>query len=236
MSTTQKTPGPDVEFGVGPDRGLATIVLVAGLRILTVAPRVDERGGVLRARTPWLLALLSLGAVHREVLVDRRSRYVIITWRLLWAFRRQRIIPFRHIRRISYDYSRTVTSVQRSLHGASSGDEVERFDVCLVICTREDVPESHRHLYEERVPLLSFRGEGQAREFSVGLDLQGQQEQLSRHYVERLRELTGAGFGLELEQLHDRSGRAWRCSACARPAPPRPGKCYYCGGELEAGE
>lgn len=209
---------------------------VPGLRILTLAPRVDERDGVLRARTSWLVMLVTLGAIRREVVVDRRSGYVIIERRLLWLLRRQRVIPFRMIRRITYDYDRTVTSLRRTFDGGgASGDEVERFDVGLVVCTRRDVPESHVHLYEEHVRLFSFHGEGQSPD-SVGVDFLGQQEQLSRRFVDRLRELTGAGFGLELEQVRDRSGRAWSCSSCGRRGPPRAGRCYYCGGQLEVEE
>ncbi|PRQ02001.1 hypothetical protein [Enhygromyxa salina] len=207
-----------------------------GLRLLTLAPSVSERDGVLRARTSLLVRLLTLGTVVREVTVDRRSRYVIIDERLLWLRRRRRIIPFRMIKRIAYDYESTATSLHGTIQGAVTGDEIERFDVALVICEREDVPASHAHLHEERVVLFSFHGEGQASHFTLSVDFQGQQEQLSRRYVERLRALTGVGFGNEIEPLADSGGRTWACAGCGRPGPPRPGSCYYCGGELRAAE
>jgi hypothetical protein len=206
------------------------IPTMPGLRILTFAPIVSEHDSVLRARTSPLLRALTLGAVVREVVVDRRSRYVIIEERILWLRRRRRIIPFRMIRRIAYDYDRTTTSIRGTVRGAVAGDEIERFDVALMVCERDDVPASHAHLHEERVLLFSFRGEGQSQ--YRALDLMGQQEQLSRRYVERLCALTGVGFGNELEQLTDRTGQTWACSACGRPGPPRAGRCYYCGGEL----
>jgi hypothetical protein len=203
-----------------------------GLRILTFAPTVSEHDGVLRARTSTLLRVLTLGTVDREVVVDRRSRYVIIEQRILWFHRRRRIIPFRMITRIAYDYDSTVTSLHQTMQGAVSGDEIERFDVALIVCEREDVAASHAHLHEERVLLFSFRGDGQSQNFALALDFQGQQEQLSRSYVDRLRALTGVGFGNEIEQLTDSGGRAWSCAGCGRPGPPRAGNCYYCGGEL----
>jgi hypothetical protein len=206
---------------------------VPGLRLLTLAPRIDERPGVLRARTPLLISLVTAGAVFRQVIVDRQSAYVVIERRLFWFFSRKRVIPFRMIRRIAYDYERTATSLRQGFDGPTAGDTIERFDVTLVICTRTDVPESHMHLYEEQVPLVRFHGEGQSPGLSLALDLQGQQESLSREFVERLRALTGVGFGLELAQLSDQAGRSWQCSACERPGPPRPGRCYYCGGELK---
>ncbi|KIG16378.1 hypothetical protein DB30_04545 [Enhygromyxa salina] len=205
-----------------------------GLRILTVAPLVSERDGVLRARTSLLLQLLTLGAAVREVIVDRRSRYVIISQRVLWLFRRRRVIPFRMIKRITYDYDSTVTSAHRTMQGTLVGDEIERFDVGLVICAREDVPATHAHVHEEHVPLFSFRGEGSSRYFSFSADFEGAQEQLSRNYVERLRALIGVSFGNELEQVTDSGGRKWSCAGCGRPGPPRPGRCYYCGQELQA--
>lgn len=227
-------PCPAWGLGPTPGRRLGILAWMPGLRILTLAPRVDERAGVLRARSSWLVRLLTLGAFSRQVLVDRRAGYVFIERRLLWGVRRKRVIPFRMIRRIAYDYDRTLTSLHGTRHGATGGDEIDRFEVALIVCMRDDVPESHKHLYEERVLLFAFHGEGQSRGYGVRLDFQGQQEALSRHYVERLRELIGVGFGHELGQLQDASGRAWACSSCGRPGPPRAGRCYYCGGNLES--
>ena len=179
------------------------------------------------------MRLLTLGSFRRQVVVDRRSRFVSIERRLLWLFKSTRLIPFRHIHRIDYDYERTTTSIRGSRHGAGSGDEVESFRVALVLRAREDLPESHRHLEEEHVHLFSFHGEGQG-QLTTFVDFQGQQAELSRRYVERLRELIGVGFGHELPQLHDDRGRAWTCQGCGRPGPPRAGRCYYCGGALAA--
>jgi hypothetical protein len=214
-------------------RGLGYTGGVPGLRLLTLAPRIDERAGVLRARTSLLLTLVTMGAIFRQVIVDKRSSYVVIERRLFWLFSSKRVIPFRMIRRIAYDYQSTATSLRQSLDGPAVGDEVEQFEVALVVCTRTDVPESHMHLHEEHVPLVRFQGEGQSPGLRLAIDLQGQQEMLSRDFVERLRALTGIGFGFELAQLSDGAGRAWQCSACSRPGPPRPGRCYYCGAALE---
>jgi hypothetical protein len=202
-----------------------------GLRILTLAPQVSEHHGVLRARTSIFLRVVTLGLVRREVVVDRRSRYVTIDERYLWLVRRKRVIPFRWIHRIEYDFVRAATSLRRRYDGSvGSGDEVESFRVGLVLRPREDVPETHGHLYEERVHLFSFHGDGRGQ--AISIDFEGQQEGLSRAYVDRLRALTGVNFGHELPQLQDEIGRAWTCELCQRPGPPRPGKCYYCGGAL----
>lgn len=202
-----------------------------GLRLLTFAPRVHEHDGVLRACTSVLMRVLSLGMVRREVVVDRRARYVTIDERYLWVVRRKRVIPFRHIHRIEYDYERMPTSFGRGYDGTvGATDEVDSFRVGLVLRPRSDVPASHADLYEERVHLFSFHGDGRGR--TTVLDLEGQQEALSRDYVERLSALIGVGFGHELAPLRDESGATWSCEACKRPGPPRPGRCYYCGGEL----
>jgi hypothetical protein len=203
-----------------------------GLRLLTLAPQVDERDGVLRARTPILIRLLSLGMVHREVVVDRRSRYVTIDERYFWLVKHKRVIPFRQIHRLEYDYERTTTSLRRGYSTVETGDEVESFRVGLVLRPRADVPDSHAHLYEERVHLFGFHGDGRGQ--AISLDFEGQQEALSLRYVERLRALIGVGFGNELPQLRDEIGRAWSCEQCKRPGPPRPGRCYYCGAALVA--
>lgn len=204
-----------------------------GFRLLTLAPRVFEHDGVLRARTSLLARMLTLGMVRREVVVDRRARYVTIDDRYVWFVHRKRVIPFRQIHRIEYDYHSTPTSLARGYDGGiRTGDEVESFRVGLVLRPRTDVPASHADLYEEYVHLFSFHGDGRGQ--TTVIDLEGQQEELSKHYVERLRALTGVGFGHELPQLRDEIGRAWSCERCQRAGPPRPGRCYYCGGTLVA--
>lgn len=193
-----------------------------GWSALLLSPRVTESDGLLRAQTAPLLGLLSLGLVHREVLVDRKSRYVTLVHRRLWLFRKTRVIPFKHIHRIDYDYEATTTSFGRNLDPSIiERDEIDSFHVALILRPRTDVPDSHAHLYEERVQLFGFHGEGD-----------GVEEVRSRHFVERIRALTGVGFGNELQALPDEHGLTWACRGCGRSGPPRAGKCYYCGGEL----
>jgi hypothetical protein len=205
-----------------------------GFRFLTLAPEVDERDGVLRARTSLLLLFLTLATYSRQVVVDRKSRYVLLDTRVLWFFHRKRVIPFKQIVRLTYDYESTVTSMQATtIDGvAATGDEVDSFRVGLVLRTRDDVPKTHAHLYEEQLELFEFVGDG--RGSALGLNAEGQQETLSRRYVERLEALIGVGLGNELPPVLDESGQVWSCQACARPGLPRPGKCYYCGGTLAA--
>lgn len=201
-----------------------------GLRVLTLAPTVWEQAGQLHARTSLILRLFSLGSFSRHVIVDRRSRWVTITRRRLWLTER-RLIPFRHVDRIEYEFRRTVTSIAVRGAEVGSGDELESFLVSLVLHTSENVPATHAHLDEEPVPLFVFFGEGRGGVRMI--DLEGKQEDLSRRYVERLRQYLGVKVGLGTPQLADRQGQNWICSACRRAGPPRPGRCYYCGGELE---
>jgi hypothetical protein len=201
-----------------------------GLRVLTLAPTVWEHAGQLHARTSLILRLLTLGSFSRHVTVDRKARWVTITRRRLWMTK-LRLIPFRHVHRIDYEFHRTVTSISVRGGDVHTGDELESFLVSLVLHTRENVPASHAHLEEEHVPLFMFSGEGRGTAYMI--DFEGEQEDLSRRYVERLREYLGVGVGLGTPQLADKHGQTWKCSACRRVGPPRPGRCYYCGGELE---
>lgn len=200
-----------------------------GLRLLTLAPRVWEHAAQLHGRTSWLVRLLTLGSFSRHVIVDRRARWVTIARRRLWLTQR-RLIPFRHVHRIEYEFHRTVTSLAVSGGEVRSGDELERFEVSLILRAREDIPASHAHLHEEVLPLFAFVGEGRGTAYLI--DFEGNQEDLSRRYVERLTEYLGVGVGLRTPQLADKHGRNWTCATCHRAGPPRPGRCYYCGGEL----
>ena len=205
-----------------------------GFRALTLAPVVSETNGVLVARSSILLRVITLGAFRRQLVVDRRSRFVNLETRVFWLFKRARLIPFRQVHRIAYDYAATTTSVRRGFHGAgASADEIETFSVSLVVRPQEDIPESHQHLEEEHVHLFSFHGDGLGYAGNV-VDFEGQQSDLSRHFVDRLQVLIGVGFGNELVRLSDAEGRGWSCESCERPGPPRPGSCYYCGGRLRA--
>lgn len=199
-----------------------------GLRVLTLAPSVWEQPGQLHARTSAALRVLTLGSYSRHVVVDRQARWLTITHRRLWLTQR-RSIPFRHVHRIEYDFHRVVTSLAAHYGRVRSGDELESFKVSVVLRTRENVPASHAHLDEEHVPLFVFLGEGRGVRL---IDFEGSQERLSHQYVERLREYLGVGIGLGTPQLSDQRGRTWTCSSCKRAGPPRPGRCYYCGGEL----
>src|SRR5690606_22281889 len=148
--------------------------------------------------------------------VDRRSRLLTIDERYLWVIRRQRVIPFRWIHRIEYDFVQAPTSLRRGWDGrVRSGDEPESFRVGPVLRPRGDGPGSHRRVCVQRVPLFGCHGDGRGQ--AAGLDLEGQQEGLSRDYVDRLRALAGATFGNELPRLRDELGRAWSCEACRRP-------------------
>ncbi len=54
------------------------------LKLLPHARRATEHDADLRAQTSILPRLLTLGLVRREVVVDRRARYVTIDARCLW--------------------------------------------------------------------------------------------------------------------------------------------------------
>ena len=206
---------------------------MSGLRLLTFAPQFREADGVLILRTSVLARILTLGLYRREVKVDRKARYITIEHRLAWFHRRSRLIPFRHVHRIDYDYDSTATSVSRGWHGeAHIENEVETFTVSLVLRPREDVPSSHADLYEEKLELARFHGDGTGTSVRSAIDLHGSQESLSKAYVDRLSALLGVGFGMELPAMTDAGGQRWACTACGRNGPPRPGKCYYCGGAL----
>ena len=193
--------------------------------LLSLSPQVWCEGDHLYARTSLLLQTLGIFSYARTVHVDRAAKYVYIDTRYLWGLRSSTVIPFRKVERLEYRFGSVPTS---ATIGGHIPDQVERFRVELVL---DD---------GEHVPLFSFRGEGSAMTGAVGVlwgdsiaDFSGDQETTSRAYVDLLQQYLGVSLG-GVPRLADAAGRTWACRSCERPAPPRPGKCLYCGGELAA--
>ncbi|WP_433926630.1 hypothetical protein AB3662_27335 [Sorangium cellulosum] len=204
-------------------------LVVARSSLLSSVPRVWVDGDHLHARTSFGVRALSLFSYAMTLHVDRRARYVFIERRTLWFLRRSRAIPFGQIEHIDYRFSSVTT--EWGLGGRPT-DQVESFSVDLVLRGEE-----------EPVRLFRFRGEGSVSTGHLGVllgdtivDLEGGQEDASRRFVALLQEFIGVGLGKPMPRLRDGSGRAWACLSCMRPAPPRPGRCLYCGGQAGPSE
>ncbi|WP_437680217.1 hypothetical protein [Sorangium sp. So ce131] len=193
--------------------------------LLSIVPRVWVDGDHLHARTSFAVRALSLFSYAMTLHVDRRARYVFIERRTLWLRRQGRAIPFKQIDHIDYRFSSFTTEWNAS---GRPTDRLESFSVALVLKGEE-----------EPVRLFRFRGEGSVSTGGLGVlagdaivDLEGAQEEASQRFVSLLQEFIGVGLGKPMPRLRDASGQVWACRACARPAPPRPGRCLYCGGQV----
>lgn len=197
-------------------------MIVLRHKSLSLQPRVRRQGKQLMVTPSWLLQILTLGAYGLTVHVDGEAGYVYIQLRRFWFFSQARVVSFKQIERICYEYYGLPTSwdIFGRVH-----DELERFRVSLALRGTE-----------ERVHVGSFYGEGAAGSLATLLmgddlfDLAGTQELDSRQFVEQLCALTGATLTGPVKRITDAQGRAWRCHACGRTVAPRP-KCLYCGGE-----
>ncbi len=202
--------------------------LVVRIGLLSIAPAVRETRGQLRARTNLLWQLLSLFSYRREVVVDRKSRYVSIATRRLWFLADDRAIPFRSIERIDYGFKSMPTSIGRGIDGAGVSDNIETFSVSLVLNPEADETRG------EIVELFAFRGDGSGEvpTFNEAINFEGAQEEESLAFVRALQRHVGVGLSKATPRLEDDAGRRWACTDCGRPGPPRERPCYYCGGEV----
>ena len=196
-------------------------MLVLRLRAFSLQPSVWRRGKQLSATTSWLLRVLTLGAYARTIHVDGEARYIYLHERRFWLFVRSRVVPFKAIARVRYDFGELPILIDRT---GRAHDTVEAFRVSL------ELKES-----EEQVPLTTFYGSGAAGDlFTLAcddtlLDLEGTQADDSRTFVAQLCELTGVTLAKPPVRLRDEEGKSWSCARCGRSVPPRP-RCLYCGG------
>lgn len=196
-------------------------MLVVRLALFTLKPRVRRMGKQLIVSTPLWLTILTLAAYRRVVHVDGEARYIYFHERSFWWFVGSRVVPFKQISRIVYDYFGVPTDADRR----GVYDEVERFRVAIQLRGSD-----------EQLELARFYGGGAA---AVGaeqdptgqdlLDVQGTQDLDSRQLVEQLCRLTGAPLGSPAPTVTDAQGRRWHCGQCGREVAPQP-KCLYCGG------
>lgn len=198
--------------------------------MFSVAPRVVVGQRWLTARTHRLWSLMSLFSYQRELWVDAGQRQIRLRERIWWRTRETRL-SIDAVDHIEYRYFGLSTSFFTSFGGGrlttETADRVDRFKVGLVLKSGECLP------------LFTFIGEGAAATGVMGtllgdgwLDMEGQQEQESRGFVDHLMRLTKLGLGPSLpRQVAERRGT--RCSQCGQLNAPR-GRCLYCGGELHA--
>jgi hypothetical protein len=139
------------------------------MSIFSDGPRIETQAGKLVARSSWWAYLRCLGLFSLHVIVEPAHSQVRIIRQFLWFFQTKRLVPFREIGGIVYDYQGPSASVAvRWL----IDDYAEFFSVGL-------------KLHDGTViPLFEFSGYAR-----------GPQEEESRDYAEQLSEMIGVPVG-----------------------------------------
>jgi len=200
-------------------------VVVLTSQWLGTGPTAWVEDGQLHARASLLFRALSAFSHDVRLRVDRKSRYVTIERRWWWGLRRRlRAVPFRQISHVAYRFS----SFGTEWAWFHRTDQFEVLSVSLALAGGETVP------------LFSFLGEGSVvtgwRGELLGdspIDLRGDQVEHSRRFVDLLAAALGVGLRAPVRRVRrDAYGNVWRCGDCHVLGPPRPGRCFHCGGEL----
>jgi len=199
---------------------------------LAIKPRVWVEGELLKARTSFLGRLFCLFAASRYLIVDRRRRKIGFERRTFWFLVNRCAIPFERVHYIDLDFSSCGTSWGSGFGGVERTDQVERFNVSLVL--RDP---------EEEVRLFSFVGEGSCETGLAGvllrgdsfIDHAGDQAEAAHEFLDLLKEWLGVSIGLPVEHLADETGTKYFCQECGRPNGPSRTTCLYCGGPVAAG-
>ena len=189
------------------------------LSFLSLKPRVWVEGDCLYARTSFLRKLITLFSYSREVKVDRSRRLITLRVRSFWFFTREKFIPFDRVAYIDTDFR----SMPTSFGWLGATDRWETYVVTLVL--RDP---------QERIPLMSFSGEGSVETGWRGvifggdsiIDLAGDQRKAFHRFISLLRDFLGVSIGEPLT-----ISSRFICRNCGRPIPPARKNCLYCGGE-----
>jgi hypothetical protein len=152
----------------------------------SVGPRVGKESGRLVARPAWRFLIMTLGLIYREVVVDPKSRVVLIRRRYAWLFARRYRIPFDAIRAIGYGYK----DLNPGTGWFWTHDSYDWFTVRLRL---RNGKEMHLfHFYGDG----TFSNDGPLPDWYYWddylFDLSGTQESESRLFVELLSKMTGA--------------------------------------------
>ncbi len=147
-----------------------------------ISPKVWNEGRTLYARTALLWMLLTLFAWRKEVRVNAVSKTILIQWRILWLFKKERAIHFKDISHLDYSFGSMSTAWDWF---GNSHDQIESYRVGLVLNNRDEI-----HLF-------SFMGEGAINTGLIGVlagdslyDIQGDQGDRSLGYIDALRAAT----------------------------------------------
>jgi hypothetical protein len=197
----------------------------------SLGPKVWMSGGRLFARASLALRALSFFSHDRKVVVDPAASVVRIFTRYAWIVFRGRRIPFSKIECVDYRYGGVGRSWGLTPGGLRGTDAIDIFTVQLVL------RDSGVH-----VDLFSFVGEGAAMTGVSGVllgtdtlvDLQGDQEDASRNYVELLSRLIGVPIGRPVAWRSKavQQGLMTNCLRCGQTIPIDREHCLYCGAEV----
>lgn len=89
----------DLSFGA-----LSLLMNLFGAIFLRYEPRIRRRGRMVAITSGWRVLLMTLGLLHRTVLVDLDQNVLRIIDRRGWFFRKYRRIPFQRVAAIAYGY------------------------------------------------------------------------------------------------------------------------------------
>ena len=175
----------DVKDWAELERYSGKVVMTLNSRLFSICPRVSKRGSRLVACTAWRLRLLTLGWLHRQVIVDPAKQELVIQRRYFWVFTRRRRIRFRAVEAVTYGY-------QDWAAGASwtwAHDSVDLFSTGLRMRGGEEV-----HLFYFYGD-GTFRNDGPLPDWLYWqdylFDMSGTQERESRAFVELLSKMIG---------------------------------------------
>lgn len=161
-------------------------------KYFTIAPRVYFKRESLHLETPLWLAGLLLFLRLRHIEIDKKRKYVQVSTRWFWFFNVVRLIPFRHIKCVYYDYEEVPNSGVLYHGFAMATDSLEDYRIGLVL----------NHPDDERVYLFRVAGEGAKMTGLFGVllgdspvDLQGNQQQQSLGLASLLSKFLGVPLG-----------------------------------------
>ncbi|MFI4912784.1 MAG: hypothetical protein ACIAQZ_14060 [Sedimentisphaeraceae bacterium JB056] len=193
------------------------------LRLLAIRPLVKIEDGRVRISTAIIFRLISLFLRIRSVEVCRDTQSVTISSRILYFFKKSKVIRFGQIRCLDYTYKEVEDLDFSGRRYDYSRDTYEIFTILI------------RTVDEDKVVLAKYYGEGGRTSNWLfdryHLDWIGTQSEDSREVAERISEIMDMPIGNRVTKTVDYKSLLL-CAECGRPSPNSFDRCQYCGGEL----
>jgi len=159
---------------------------------LSSSPHIRVTSDLIEVRPSATLRMRNLGAGDATILVDSKSKRVVVRRRSFWFFNHRRVLPFHLIKNVTYQHAGQGEAI-----GYVTGESAvsERFEIGLSLQSGEQVPLIELDGDAPQIHEVSTLGHRAYEMLEEAMDLAGTQQEDSLRLVELLQTRIGVPLG-----------------------------------------